>query len=67
MGQHSTPHVPIQRLDFGTDNGAGARARIGLLVLETDQTIEAEFRALTDLPGVSIYHARLANDADVTP
>ncbi|MFT6022731.1 MAG: maleate isomerase [Ascidiaceihabitans sp.] len=67
MGQHSTPHVPIQRLDFATDNGAGARARIGLLVLETDQTIEAEFRVLTDLPGVSIYHARLANDADVTP
>jgi len=57
----------IKCLNFTTDDGAGERARIGLLVLESDQTIEAEFRLLTDLPGVSVYHARLANDATVTP
>lgn len=57
----------IQRLDFSTDLGAGERARIGLLVLESDQTMEWEFRMLTDLPGVSVYHARLANDVTVTP
>ncbi|MGC3936985.1 maleate cis-trans isomerase family protein [Roseobacter sp. EG26] len=57
----------IERLSFSTDAGAGERARIGLLVLESDQTIEWEFRSLTDFPGVSVYHARLANDVQVTP
>ena len=57
----------IELLNFSTDEGAGDRARIGLLVLESDQTMEWEFRALTDLPGVSVYHARLANDVTVTP
>ncbi len=57
----------IERLEFSIDDGAGDRARIGLLVLESDQTVEWEFRMLTDLPGVSVYHARLANDVTVTP
>lgn len=57
----------IKRLDFTTDEGSGERARIGLLVLESDQTMESEFRFLADMPGVSIYHARLSNDPIVTP
>ncbi|MGB1235969.1 MAG: maleate cis-trans isomerase family protein [Planktomarina sp.] len=57
----------IQRVSFKSDDGAGDRARIGLLVLESDQTMEHEFRALTDIEGVSVYHARLANDVVVTP
>jgi len=57
----------IERLDFSTDDGVGERARIGLLVSESDQTMETEFRMLTNLPGVSVYHARLANDVVVTP
>lgn len=57
----------ISRLSFTTDAGAGARARIGLLVLESDQTMEWEMRLMTHLPGVSVYHARLANDVVVTP
>lgn len=64
MTKHSTH---IKKLDFTTDKGAGSRARIGLLVLESDQTIETEFRLLTDLPGVSVYHSRLACDVIVTP
>ena len=35
--------------------------------MESDQTMEWEFRSFTDLPGVSFYHARLANDIVVTP
>ena len=62
-----TQPIPIRRLGFTTDQGAGERARIGLLVLESDQTIEAEFRLLTAIPGVAVYHARLANDVTVTP
>lgn len=57
----------IERFGFSTDQGAAERARIGLLVLKSDQTMEAEFRALTNLPGVGVYHARLANDEVVTP
>ena len=57
----------IKKLEFVTDSGAGERARIGLLVLESDQTMEAEFRRLTALPGVSVYHSRLACEVTVTP
>ena len=57
----------IKRLEFSKDQGIGERARLGLLVLESDQTIEEDFRLLTDFPGVAIYHARLANDVIVTP
>lgn len=56
----------IVRLPFTSDRGAGNRARIGLIVLETDQTMETEFRCLTALDGVAIYHARLSNDPTVT-
>ena len=63
------PHqnTRIERLPFNTDAGAGERARLGLLVLESDQTMEWEFRDLTHLPGVSVYHARLENAVTVTP
>ena len=37
-----------------------------LLVLESDQTIEKDFRLLTDFKEAT-YHARLANDVIVTP
>ncbi len=49
------------------DAGIAARAAIGLLVLATDQTMEHEFCSLIRLPGVAVYHARLFNDADITP
>ncbi len=57
----------IKRFNFKKDKGIGERARLGLLVLESDQTIEEDFRLLTNFPGVAIYHARLANDVIVTP
>jgi maleate isomerase len=37
------------------------------LVLESDQTMEWEMRQMADLPGVALYHARLANEVEVTP
>lgn len=57
----------VSRLNFATDTGAGTRARIGLLVLESDQTMEWEMRQMASLQGVAFYHARLANEAQVTP
>jgi maleate isomerase len=56
-----------ERVALATDEGLGARARIGLLVLRTDQTFEADLRqVLAHAPGVAVYAARLWNDAEVT-
>lgn len=53
-------------LPYQTDDGIGRRASIGLLVLQTDQTIEDEFRFI--LPdGVALYESRLASPVEITP
>jgi len=49
------------------DVGLGARLRIGLVELATDQTSEHEFRRLFQLPGVDFYVSRIWNDATITP
>ena len=67
MKDEASDGATISRCGFTTDMGAGSRARIGLLVLESDQTIEWEMRLMTHLSGVSMYHSRLANDVVVTP
>ncbi len=59
--------IDLGVLDCTLDDGIARRAAIGLLVLATDQTMEHEFRRLLRLDGVGIYHARLYNDAEVTP
>ena len=58
---------PPQKMSFKVDKGVGHRARLGLLILESDQSIEEEFRILTGIEGVSTYHSRLANDTIITP
>ena len=45
------------------DRGVGWRARIGLVVLSSDYTIEHEFARMLSLPGVVVYHNRIENDA----
>jgi len=57
----------IERLPFETSQMIGSRARIGLVVLATDYTIEHEMRMLVNLPGVDIYHARIANSPNISP
>jgi maleate isomerase len=52
---------------FTTDAGIGARARIGLVVLATDQTIEHEYRLMLNLDGVAVYESRIYNDSDIRP
>lgn len=59
--------VDLEHLPFDTDKGVGVRAALGLLVLESDQTIEDEFRAIWPTAGVALYGARLHNDAHITP
>ena len=55
-----------EKVEFETDEGFGHKARIGLIVLETDQTVEAEMRQIR-IPGVDWYHSRIPNDSEVTP
>ncbi|XDZ65915.1 Asp/Glu racemase [Alphaproteobacteria bacterium LSUCC0684] len=57
----------IEHLPFQTSKVIGARARIGMVVLATDYTLEHELRHLITLPGVDIYHARIANSPNITP
>ena len=57
-----------EHLPFELDRGITPRARIGLVVLSCDQTIEYEWRGiLADLPGIGLFHARIAVDPIITP
>ena len=56
----------LLRLAFGTDDGFGGRARIGLVVLENDQTVEAELRGLWP-DGVTAFVTRIPMEDQVTP
>ena len=55
-----------QHMPYQLDDGIGCRARIGLIVLATDQTIEHEFRQMLALPGVALYESRLSNAPTIT-
>jgi maleate isomerase len=58
----------IEHLPFEPDAGIASRARIGLIVLATDFTIEHEWRKImTELKGVALYQSRILNDAQITP
>ena len=57
----------IENIPFTTARVIGSRARIGLVVLASDYTIEHEFRALFAIPGVDLYAARIRNSPQITP
>ena len=60
--------ILIEHLPFETGSGIASRARIGLIVLATDFTIEHEWRKImTGLDGVALYESRIRNDAQITP
>jgi len=58
--------VELTPLSFETDEGFGQRARIGLIVLETDHTVEMEARQI-NIDGVAWYHSRIPMESEVTP
>ena len=60
--------VSKQHMAHELDGGLAGRARLGLIVLATDHTIEHEFhRVLAGLEGVTVYGSRLYNDPQITP
>ncbi len=56
----------IDPFPFETDAGLAGRARIGVVVLASDHTLEHEFRHLLNLPGVAFYVSRIPMSPDVT-
>ena len=57
----------IENLPFSTAPVIGSRARIGVVVLASDYTVEHEFRNMITLPGVDFYEARIRNSTSITP
>jgi maleate isomerase len=53
------------RLSFERDEGARGNTALGLIVLQTDETIEPELRGV--MGGHALYHTRIPNDPEVTP
>lgn len=57
----------IEHLPFTTNEGIGYAAKVGLLVLASDYTIDHEFRKVFTHPGVEFYQSRIENSPQVTP
>jgi maleate isomerase len=57
----------IENLPFKTGPGIGARAKIGVVVLASDYTMEHEFRRVFTIPGVDYYEARIRTSPQITP
>ncbi|MDU9005280.1 maleate cis-trans isomerase family protein [Sedimentitalea todarodis] len=55
------------KLDFQTDSGIGTRANLGVIVLETDETLEHEFSRIMARSGVALYHSRIAMVPEIRP
>lgn len=62
----TAPERDLVALDVATDAGFGARARVGLVVLENDQTVEAELASLWP-DGVAAFATRIPMEDRVTP
>jgi len=56
----------VPALPFETDNGAGTRGTLGVVVLKTDETIEHDFRYFLPTDGVAVYHSRIPFEPQVT-
>lgn len=55
------------RLPFETDAGIGTRATLGVIVLQTDETLEPEFARMMALDGVALHHSRIPMVPEVRP
>ncbi|MCW2763704.1 MAG: hypothetical protein JWR85_3905 [Marmoricola sp.] len=53
-------------LPYKSDDGVATRARLGVIVLQVDETLEYDLRTLVNLPGVALHHTRVPSGLDVT-
>ena len=54
------------QLPHANDQGTGARARFGLIVLQVDETIEQEFPRLVGSDGIAVHFSRVPSGREVT-
>ena len=54
-------------MDYVLNNGAGGGKRLGLIVLQTDETLEYEARQLLAGRDTALLHARIPNGTEITP
>lgn len=59
--------VSLTHMPFVLDRGIAHHARIGLVVLATDNTLEHEFRQMLRIDGVAFYESRIPNSVDINP
>lgn len=57
----------IEQIPFNSQLVIGSRAKIGVVVLATDYTLEHEFRKVLTMPGIDFYCARIPNATTITP
>lgn len=57
----------IEHLPYSLSDGFGATARIGLVVLASDYTIDHEFREVFVDSDIDYFSARVANSPNITP
>ncbi|PRX19622.1 maleate isomerase [Paraburkholderia sp. BL18I3N2] len=51
-------------IPYRTDAGFGARAQIGMVVIDCDQTLSHEARAMLAIPGVALFESRISSSPD---
>lgn len=61
------PIASKRNLSYSLDNGIGHRARIGVIALPDDQTIEHELRTIFNLPDVACFVSRIPCAPTITP
>ena len=61
------PAINKRHLPYSLDDGIGHRARIGIIALPDDQTIEHELRMIFNLSGAACFTTRLPCAAAITP
>ncbi|MFY9239014.1 MAG: Asp/Glu racemase [Roseovarius sp.] len=54
-------------MDYTLNQGAGCGVRLGLIVLQTDETLEFEARQVLAGRDAALFHTRIPNAQDVTP
>ncbi len=54
------------RLDYELDEGAERDAAFGFVILQVDETLEADLRRLLPDPGLRLYHSRIPSAPEVT-
>ncbi|MEQ9693840.1 aspartate/glutamate racemase family protein [Shimia sp. SDUM112013] len=55
------------KLSFETDQGIGTRASFGVVLLQEDETLEAELARLMALDGVALHHSRIRMANEIRP